>query len=839
MKRPLLIPLALFLLGATAGSGQAIVPPSFTPDAAPPATPAASAPAKELSDVWPRTIEADGTTYTIYQPQLDAWDGFLLDARAAVSTQADGAKDPTYGIIFLHAETTVDREERVVHFEKLEVTKTRFPSLPDPNAYRDRFQSFIPKYIQDMALDRLEASLAIVQAQSKPVDLKNEPPSIIFVTKPAMLVPVDGKPHWAPVGKDGLERVVNTRALLLRDSKGTHCLHLFDGYVTATSLNGPWTIATSMPAAVDQAKDSLVAAKQVDLLAGQPDPETQKPPTLAAQGAPEIRVVTVATELVVTEGEPKWTPIPETQLLYIENTTANVFKHLADQQTYLLISGRWFKGPGEAGPWVYVPGKSLPADFAQIPDTSPKENIKASVPGTRQSEEAMIANSIPATTKMDRKTAKLDPAPVYDGGEPKLVGIAGTSLLYAENTSTPVIRVDEKTWYACMNGVWFVANTAKGPWSMATSVPAVIYTIPASSPLYYVTHVRVYRYDPEYVWVGYTPGYYGTAICTDGTVVYGTGYLYAPYVTNTVYVAYPSTYGYSVNMAWTPWTGWAFGFAVGYAWGASWNYWACMPPAPYWGPYWGYCYGWGYNAMGGVTAWGPYGWAGTSGNIYSQHGPWSGVSRYQGGYNAWTGNRWASQYGRAYNSVTGTRAVGQRGAVANVYSGNYAYGSRGAAVNDGSAAWGSKATSGNIYTGNEVTARRGGVYNDATGDVTRYGSIHGENGGVARVGDDVYAGHDGNIYKKGNDGSWQPVNGGGSSIQNLPADSSRPGSSGSGTSDYARPAQNYGTGGSTNHGSSLDQDYSARQVGDQRAQSFQSSRGAFQGGGGGGGGRRR
>ncbi len=822
MKQALLF-LSVIILSLAAGcTGESKPPPPLTtviqPDsAATPAQPAAPAPAPAPDpDAWPRTIKRDTTTYTIYQPQLDSWDGVTLDARAAVAVQAAGAKEPTYGIIFLHSDTIVDREERMVHFENLKVTKTQFPSLPDPKAFLDRFQSFLPQNVKDIELDRLEASLAIAEARAKPVDLKHAPPAIVFSTHPTLLVPVDGEPHWAKVGDTGLERIVNTRSLILRDTLGVIYLHLFDGYVTAHNLAGPWTAALVVPPAVDQAKDLLVSIKQVDLLAGQPDPTTQVNPTLAANGVPDLRITTTPTELIVTEGEPKWTPIPETQLLFIENTPSHVFKDLADQQTYLLLSGRWFKAPGEAGPWTYVPGPSLPGDFAKIPDTSPKENVKASVPGTRQAEEAIIADSIPTTTKMDRKTAKLDPAPAYDGNEAKLVAIDGTPLMYAANTSTPVIRVDEHTWYACQNGVWFSAPASHGPWVIATSVPAVIYTIPASSPLYYVTYVRVYRADANYVWVGYTPGYYGTVVGADGTVVYGTGYVYDPYVTNTIYVAYPATYGYGTCLTWNPWAGWAFGFAVGYAWEASWSYWACMPPAPYWGPYWGYCYGWGYNAMGGITAWGPYGWAGTSGNIYSQHGPWSGVSRYQGGFNAWTGNRWASQYGRAYNSVTGTRAVGQRGAVANVYNGNYAYGARGAAVNErtGNAAWGSHGTVGNAGTGNEISGARGGVYNSETGEVTRYGGVRGENGGVGHVGDDVYAGHDGNVYKKTDDG-WQQIG--------------RPEPK---TGDHALGAGGSGTREYNNFDhTSLDHDYSARQLGSQRANSYHYSRPAFHGGG--------
>jgi hypothetical protein len=840
MKYPSLLALACcvaFTIGCTSDESKSKTP-------SPPATPLAQAePAiPEVApdpDAWPRTIKQDGTNFVIHQPQLDSWDGNALAGRAAVSVQPDGAKELTYGVIYLEGATTVDREERMVHFDKILVTKTNFPSVPAPLAYLDEFQGLIPREVKDLSLDRLEASLAILNAGEKArreTALRNDPPVIIFAAKPTMLVHVEGAPQWVPVGETGLQRVVNTRVLLLRDVIGRCYLHLYDGYVTAATLDGPWAIAQDVPPAVRDAEAIMVAAKQVDLLAGQANPETNATPTLAATGMPDIRVATQPTELILTEGEPKWIPIPGTQLLFVENTPAHVFKDLVDQQNYLLLSGRWFKASGESGPWTHVAGKALPKDFAAIPDESPKENVKAAVPGTRQAQEAVIADSITTTTKIDRKTAKLEPVPTYDGG-PQLMAIDKTPLFYVANSATPVIKVDETTWYACQNGVWFVAASVDGPWAVATTVPAVIYSIPPSSPVYYVTYVRVYRFDDQYVWTGYTPGYYGTVVSSDGTVVYGTGYIYDPYVSTTVYVSYGSTYGYGASVCWSPWAGWGYGFAVGWCWGASWGYWGCCPPAPYWGPYWGACYGWGYNAYGGITAWGPYGWAGTSGNIYSQNGPWSSVSRVQGGFNAWTGNRWASQYGRAYNSSTGTRAVGARGAVANVYTGGYAFGGRAGAVNEntGNAAWGSKVTAGNVVTGSEVTARRGGVYNDATGETTRYGSVHGDQGTLARVGDDVYAGHDGNVYKRGDDGSWNQV-------ARPKAETGVSGSVSAGTHDLSRDlsgATPYNSGNFDR--SSLDREYSARQTGAARTQSFNSSYGGYGGGGmrGGGGGRRR
>ena len=107
--------------------------------------------------------------------------------------------------------------------------------------------------------------------------------------------------------------------------------------------------------------------------------------------------------------------IPGTQLLYITNTVAHVFKELTREKIYVLISGRWFRSASFNGPWEYVPGAALPRDFADIPDDSPQENVKASVLGTPQAVEAAIANAIPSTVKVDRAKAVMDPPPQYDG----------------------------------------------------------------------------------------------------------------------------------------------------------------------------------------------------------------------------------------------------------------------------------------------------------------------------------------------------------------------------------------------------------------------------------------
>ena len=73
--------------------------------------------------------------------------------------------------------------------------------------------------------------------------------------------------------------------------------------------------------------------------------------------------------------------------------------------------------------------------------------------------------------------------------------------------------------------------------------------------------------------------------------------------------------------------------------------------------------------------------------------------------------------------------------------------------------------------GGQVTASHGAVYNPNTGEVTTFGAVRGDNGGVARVGDDVYAGRDGNVYRH-TDGGWEHYTPGGGWS---PVEGTRPG----------------------------------------------------------------
>jgi hypothetical protein len=127
----------------------------------------------------------------------------------------------------------------------------------------------------------------------------------------------------------------------------------------------------------------------------------------------------------------------------------------------------------------------------------------AEQPGNEAQQETRTSETVTASITGTKLTT-----PVFDG-EPKLEPIAGTSLKYVVNSATPIILVGTQTqrYYAVENGVWFKAANPRGPWVVAASVPAVLYMIPPSSHLHYVTYVKIYDVVGDTVYISYTPGY--------------------------------------------------------------------------------------------------------------------------------------------------------------------------------------------------------------------------------------------------------------------------------------------------------------------------------------------
>jgi len=523
---------------------------------------------------WPREIDTDSIHLVIYQPQVNSWKDNRIEARSAVIVTRNGDPTQFFGTVSIHARTEIDRETRLVAFEDITAKDANIPSASSlQSSLIKAVRESIPAWPRTVSLDCLLADLAIIQAevQTEPVRLRNDPPKIVFRKVPTVLILIDGEPNYHPVEGTRYTRAANTPALLLFDSSaGTFYLDGGRWWMTASSLKGPWTKAPNPPQDLDGIKQQLTKDEEKD-------PGVQPP---AAEDPPAVYVSTVPAELLVTRGEPTYSPIPKTGLLYVTNSDNDIFMDTKDRQYYTLLAGRWFRARSLEGPWEWVPGAQVPRDFTRISAESPKGHVLASIPGTEQAREAVIENQIPQTASVRRSEAKLE---VRYGGAPQFRPIHDTNMEYAINTSSEVIHAAGR-YYAVQHGIWFTSDSPFGPWTVADMIPAVIYTIPPDCPLYHVRYVHVYEATPEFVYMGYSPGYLG-AFISDGVVVFGTGWWYPGILCGDFWCGWPWTWGLGFEFSY--WGGGWFWRPAGYYW------WYHSTPfthrifSEHWNPHWG------------------------------------------------------------------------------------------------------------------------------------------------------------------------------------------------------------------------------------------------------------
>ena len=582
---------------------------------------------------WPKSTVSNGSTVTVYQPQPDKFSNNQFSGRAAVSVLQAGEKTPVFGVIWMDCSVSTDRDQRMVYFNKINVSTVKFPDQVDDNTRQTLtsiVQNTVPGMSLEMAQDKLLASLdANQQEQSINKNFKNDAPEIIFSKNPAVLVLIDGEPRWQDIPNSNVQRVINTPFFIVTDNNKNYYIAGANLWYKAKNINGPWENVNSAPHDIKQLYEGYKKQNH-----GTSDS------TFISESKtviPDIYVRTNPTELIESSGQLNFQPISGTQLLYASNTESDVFMDIPSQKYYILLSGRWFTSSGlNSSGWTYSPADQLPADFSKIPEGSSKDNVLPFVAGTAAAKEAILDTSIPQTAEVDRSKATC--TVTYDG-DPKFEQIQGTNLYYGVNTSSSVI-LSGNIYYVCDNAVWFQGNSPTGPWTVADSIPDAIHNIPSSSPVYNVKYVYIYSSTPQVVYVGYTPGYMGNYVYGP-TIVYGTGYYYNPWYNN---YYYPRMYTYGFNYRYNPYYGWSLGFGMSsggaYGWCGGYGY-------------GGYGYGYGYGGYYYGGWWGPVGYRAPMYVPYNHYyGPYRPMI-YAHNNNIYMNNRMVNSYnyrpGNSYN----------------------------------------------------------------------------------------------------------------------------------------------------------------------------------------------
>lgn len=651
---------------------------------------AAAEPAKDAG--WPRQFETATHIVRIHQPQVDEWPNFdRIKFRAAVVLQPKASDELTYGVMVASARADVAFEERLVMLTDRKIEELTFPGADAAmNAELAKIvtEAMPPQRTQTLSLDRVIAELDVSEANIRKTEVSVAPPKIVASSTPAVMVTFMGKPRFtqAPGGK--LLVAVNTNWDVFLDPAASRyfLLHEDSWFTSETLENGVWKPVSAPEGLAALPEDPNWA----DVRAAIPG----KPPAVV----PSVFVSFEPAELVVTDGAPEFQPIPGTKLMLVVNTENDLFFDTQHGQFYLLAAGRWFNAPALEGPWTSA-SSNLPDDFRNIPEDSDAADVLASVPGTPAANEAVIMASLPNRATVN--IADLRVAVTYDG-EPEFRAIESTQVRYAHNSPFSVFLVDAK-YYCCHNAVWFVAPSAHGEWTVATTIPAAIYTIPPSSPQHHVTYVTVYESTPTTVTTSYTAGYTGAHVAATGVVMFGLGIIVGDLLDDD-----DCCWHYHYRSCF-------FSYGCGARWHGHHGGWVCVGRR--YGPYGG-CGGFAYfNPSTGRFARGGY-----------AYGP-RGVAGWRAAYNPCSG-----VFGFRAHASTPYRSWG-RAAISNgddwVRAG-YRSGPRGSISGiEGSGGAGAIHAEGRF--GNGITVAR-----DRDGD--------------------VYAGKDGNVYKKTDDG-WETKTG--------------------------------------------------------------------------------
>ncbi|MEO8124039.1 MAG: hypothetical protein ABI633_08320, partial [Burkholderiales bacterium] len=251
--------------------------------------PTASAKATQLpADPWPRQVNLTNGTVMMYQPQVSSWVGNQIEFRSALAIHPKGAKGESFGVLFATARTQVDKVSRTVVFEDMKITKSEFPTLPDHGAaYATALQAAVAHDVRTISLDRLTASLDLDGVKPPTVPVQNTPPKVVVSETPAILVPIDGTPVLKAVPSDRrFQRVINTHALILQGGLGDkYYIHVLDGWLSSSSIAGPWTQASVTPVGLASAAQAVAKTGVVDMLEG---PPKAKPKPSLASGVPTI-----------------------------------------------------------------------------------------------------------------------------------------------------------------------------------------------------------------------------------------------------------------------------------------------------------------------------------------------------------------------------------------------------------------------------------------------------------------------------------------------------------------------------------------------------------------------
>ena len=177
--------------------------------------------------------------------------------------------------------------------------------------------------------------------------------------------------------------------------------------------------------------------------------------------------------LVTLDGEPKLQPVvinnAPNGVLRVVNTPFIMLLD-ASKQYFLKAGSTWLVAPDVKGPWANA--TNVPANVTAAAATMTDTSTQA-------------PTAPPAAGPIAVYVAEEPTELVVTNGAPTYTPLPGNDLLYMSNTDSDVfMAVQSQTFYVLLSGRWFSSRSLNGPWAYNApdSLPPAFAQIPADSP---------------------------------------------------------------------------------------------------------------------------------------------------------------------------------------------------------------------------------------------------------------------------------------------------------------------------------------------------------------------
>jgi len=169
--------------------------------------------------------------------------------------------------------------------------------------------------------------------------------------------------------------------------------------------------------------------------------------------------------LVLYDGAPALEPIEDSSLEYVANTPYAVVFDPAGKTYYLNGANLWYQASDPMGPWTGIDGPPAAVRAVVRPDTSSYDQVAGERP------EILTATE---PTEL-----------IVTNGPPQYAPLVEDELLYLVNTESDVLReIRTQFLYVLLSGRWFRAPSMDGPWAFVRGdqLPASFKRVPPDSP---------------------------------------------------------------------------------------------------------------------------------------------------------------------------------------------------------------------------------------------------------------------------------------------------------------------------------------------------------------------